>query len=544
MRKALVITVIFLLAGSAAQPCTVIAVGKEATADGSVLLSHTDAGPNSRITVIPGRAFPPGSQAPVHWGIQDPSRPLGDHGEVLGTIPQVERTFTYIHSAYPHINEHQLAIAESTTSQRPELVAERGEGEQIMTVEQAMAFALERCRRAREAVALIGGLMTTYGFLPSSGDGSEALVIGDPEEAWVFEVFGVGKGWKRSSGDPGAIWAAQRIPDDAAVMIPNFSIIKEIDPDDRDRFMVSDNYLQAAVDRGWYDPASGRPFVWQEAYAPAPGEYATSRFWLFATTFAPEAGDWPDRALDPKDPYKGLNNYFQTIEPLSMYPFSLRPERAVTLEQVIAFQRSWMEGTVYDMSAAPQWLVPDGAGGLVRSPLATPFPGRDLRALLMLVNRRPVARHRGHYGMVAELRGWLPDAIGGRYWVYLDNPAVSPYVPIYAGCTTTAQGYQIYDPERYDEASARWAVDVVDNLANQRFQQAIEDVRAAREPFEQAIFARLPGVEREALEFYDRDPDAAKKLLTDFCVDVQEQVVPLYIGLRDALITKYTNNRE
>ena len=47
---------------------------------------------------------------------------------------------------------------------------------------------------------------------------------------------------------------------------------------------------------------------------------------------------------------------------------------------------------VYDMSAEPQWLVPDGKGGLVRSPLATPFPNRDLRTLLRLVNRRPVAR--------------------------------------------------------------------------------------------------------------------------------------------------------
>ena len=63
------------------------------------------------------------------------------------------------------------------------------------------------------------------------------------------------------------------------------------------------------------------------------------------------------------------------------------------------------------------------------SPLATPFPNSDLRALLKLSNRRPVARHRGHYGMVCQLRGWLPDAIGGVYWVYQDNPIISPYVP-------------------------------------------------------------------------------------------------------------------
>jgi dipeptidase len=327
-------------------------------------------------------------------------------------------------------------------------------------------------------------------------------------------------------------------------MIPNWSIIKEIDPDDGSRFMVGSRYRQEAIDRGWYDESSGRPFVWQEAYAPLPGEFATSRFWLFATTFAPKAGPWPDRRLDPADPSRSLNNYFQVVEPLSIYPFSLKPESPISVAQVIAFQRSWMDGTVYDMSAEPQWLVPDGKGGMVKSPLATPFPNRDLRSLLKLVNRRPVARHRGHYGMVAHLRGWLPPAVGSVYWVYLDNPAISPYVPIYAGCTATAKAYQVFDPEAFDDASARWAVDFVDNLANTRFQLAIKDVVAAREPFEAAILERLPGLEREALALYRTDPAAARALLTDYCVSVQEQVPGLYKKLRETLITKYTNNRE
>jgi predicted Zn-dependent peptidase len=114
----------------------------------------------------------------VLWGIQDPTRALDDPGEILGHIPQVERTFTYFHSAYSHMNEHQLAIGESTTSQRPELVVERGQGDQIMTIEQAQIFALQRCRKAKDAVRLIGRLMEDHGFLPSSGDGSESLVIG------------------------------------------------------------------------------------------------------------------------------------------------------------------------------------------------------------------------------------------------------------------------------------------------------------------------------------------------------------------------------
>lgn len=533
-----------LLASSLAEPCTLIALGKKATLDGSVIVSQTDSGPNSRIHVVRGRRYGAGAMAEVYWGLQDPKYPIDKPGEVLGFIPQAAETYTYYHSAYPAMNEYQLGIGESTTTQRPELVLKKGEGEQIMTIEQAQAFALQRHKKAREAVLFIGKLVETYGFLPSTGDGSEALVVADPEEAWVFEVFSVGKGWRKASGKPGAIWAAQRVPDDAAVVIPNWSVIKEIDPKDQANFLVSPNYMQEAIERGWYNPNSGRPFIWQEAYTPLPQEYATGRFWLFGATFAPKSGPWPDRKLDLKDPYKTISDYTQTVEPISVYPFAWKLEKKLCVQDIIAFQRSWMEDTIYDMSAQPAWLVPDGKGGMERSPLATPFPNKALRTLLKLNYRRPVARHRGHYGMVTQLRGWLPREIGGVYWVYLDNPAISPYVPMYAGALDTAEAYRIYDENAYSEQSARWLIDFVDNLANTRFQEAIKDVRAARDPWEQSIFAKQDEVEKQALELQRQNPDAARKLLTDYSVKVQSEVPGIYIKLRSQLITKYTNNRE
>ena len=206
MRYVLTLTtalVVLLASINTTQACTIIAVGKDASADGSVLISQTDTGQDSRIYVVHGRKFEPGSKAPVYFGIQDATNELGDDGDILGYIPQAEETYAYFHTAYSHINEHQLAIAESTTDQREELRVTRETGEQIMTIEQAMVFALQRYKKAREATQFIGDLMTQYGFIPSSGDGSEALVIGDTEEAWVFEVMGVGEGWQPGSGKPG-----------------------------------------------------------------------------------------------------------------------------------------------------------------------------------------------------------------------------------------------------------------------------------------------------------------------------------------------------
>ncbi len=537
------LVLIFCWSFNNSRACTIVGVGKKASVDGSVMVSHTDCGPDSRIRVVPGRTYAEGEQAPVYWGLQEPVEPLDHPREILGYIPQVRRTFTYFRSAYSHMNEVQLGIAESSTSQRPELVNEKGKCEQIMSIEAAQIFALERCRTAREAVVLIGDLVTRYGFLCSSGDASEALCIGDTGEVWVMEVLGVGPGWKKDSGKPGAVWAAQRLPDDHVTMIPNWSIIKEINPQDHEQFMVSANYMQEAVDRGWYDPAAGKPFIWQEIYAPMPQEFATSRFWLFYSTFTPNLYPWPDRKMGD-DPFKGIIPYFQFVEPVSVYPFSAKPERKLSVRDVIAFQRSVFEGTIYDMTADPNWLVPDGKGGYSKSVLATPFPGRDLRALLKITYRRPVARHRGHYGMVCQLRSWLPDAIGGIYWVYLDNPYFSPYVPMYAGAQTTASCYQIYDPEQYSEKSARWAIDFVDNLAGLKFQQAITDVRALRDPWEEAIFQRQDSIDTEAVRLYGKNVKKAQEYLTKYCNGLQEEVLVMFQRLRNELITKYTNNRE
>lgn len=520
--------------------CTNIVVGKKASLDGSVITSHTGCGPECRVHVVPARTYKKGAMAPVYYGLQDVKKPLHKYGEILGYIPQVEQTYAYFHSAYSHINEYQLAIGESTMSQKEELQVDRSTGKQIMTIEQAMVFALQRCKTARSAVKLITSLVEEYGFLPSCGPESEALCIADPNEAWVLEVFSVGKDWTPGSGKPGAIWAAQRVPDDHAAVVPNWSIIKEIDLGNPDYFMASKNYMQAAIDHGWYDPAGGKPFIWQEAYSPILREWALSRFWLFFSTVAPNYKKWPDKSLNK--PMKNYDAYHQYLEPASFYPFSVKPEKKLSVQDVIAFQRSVYPGTIYDMTADRDWLVPDGKGGLKKSPLTTPFPTRDMRELLDITYRRMVSR--GGYGMVAQLRSWLPDPIGGVYWFYLDNQHTSTYVPIYAGVQQISPLYKTYDPDKFSENSARWCIDFVDNLLYLKWQEAIKDLQAVRDPLEAEFFKDQARIDAEALKLYKKSPGKAKKFLTGYTRQSMERVVKMYKDLRDLLITKYTNNKQ
>jgi dipeptidase len=472
--------------------------------------------------------------------LQNVRTPLHDYGEILGYIPQVEKTYAYFHTGYPQMNEHQLAIGESTLSQKKELQVSRETGKQIMTIEQAQLFALQRCKTAREAIKLITSLVEKYGFLPSCGPESEALCIADPNEAWVLEVFSVGPDWDPESGELGAIWAAKRVPDDHIVVVPNWSIIKEIDLSKPNEFMASKNYKQVAIDYSWYDPKSGEPFIWQKVYSPTPREWAVSRFWLFFSTFAPNFKEWPDKKLT--HPYKSYDAYHQYLEDISIYPFSIKPEKKVSVQDVIEFQRSVFEGTIYDMTSDYDWFVPDGKGGLKKSPLTTPFPTRDMRELLDIVYRRMVSR--GGYGMVAQLRGWLPAPIGGVYWFYLDNQHVSTYAPIYAGVQEISPLYKIYNPDKFEENSARWAIDFVDNLLYLKWQEAIKDLRTKRDPLEKSFFDERDAVDQKALELFKKDPKKAKEFLTKYSNERMEKIVKMYRELKKELITKYTNNKQ
>ncbi|HAN17157.1 MAG: peptidase [Bacteroidetes bacterium GWC2_33_15] len=520
--------------------CTIIAVGKKASADGSVIVSQTDNGDDCRIRIVPAMNFPKDSKAPVYWGIQRIDQPLEQYGEIIGYIPQVEHTYQYFHSAYSHMNEHQLAIGESTTSMRDELRIKREESKQIMTIEQAMIFALQRHTKARDAVKFIGELMNTYGFLPSCVDESESIVIADPDEAWVFEVLAVGPGWEPASGKPGAIWAAQRIPDDHALVIPNWLIIKEINIDDTENFMASPNYKSFAIEKGWYNPNGTKPFIWQEIYAPTAREWATDRFWLFYSMYAPNYANWPKREL--KSPFDGLNDYIQYVEPLSMYPFSVVPEKKISVKDVIEFQRSVFTGTIYDMSEDPDWYIPGKDGTMYKSPLATPFPTTEMRKLLDINHRRNVSR--GGYGMVAQLRNWLPDEIGGIYWVYQDNQHVGMYFPLYAGITEVNPKLNNYDPKTFNENSVKWAIDFVDNLLYLKWQDAYKDLLEARNPLEEKIFNEIIETDKKAQELYKTNPKKAKELLTKLSWNSTDEIHKLYSDFKYQLLIKYTNNKQ
>ncbi|MBR4492095.1 MAG: C69 family dipeptidase, partial [Bacteroidales bacterium] len=100
------------------ESCTSIMVGRKASADGSVITSHTcDGRYRTWVAMEPAKDWPEGSMHKVYKGTLHTTRHGSTEGLTLaGEIPQAAHTYAYLNTAYPCMNEKQLAMGESTFS--------------------------------------------------------------------------------------------------------------------------------------------------------------------------------------------------------------------------------------------------------------------------------------------------------------------------------------------------------------------------------------------------------------------------------------------
>lgn len=519
-----VVLLIVAIGGSSAYTCTDIVAGKLATVDGSVITSHTcDGRYDSRLIIVPAADHEPGEMAPVYeWIVYGDRRDL----ELLGEIPQVPHTYKYFNVAYPFANEHQVLIGETTISGASETA---NSDDAIMTIEQLEVFALQRSTTAREAIQIMGDLAVEYGYRESCNRG-ECLTVTDPDEAWVFEVFGVGPLWTPDSGKPGAAWCAQRVPDDHITCVPNKSRIGLIDPDDTENFMVCDNYITTAVELGIYDPESGQPFNWKFSYGGVSPTWTSSRLWRVYNVLAP-SGDW-------KWDY------------VAYYPFSVKPDEKVSVHDIIALYRDTMAGTEYDITLDPVWLVNtrvttyDEEGNRIRtyvdlpSDLAGPEPLGDIYKLSggEMSTQRYIAVGRCSYFFVSQARDWLPDEIGGLLWFGLNNPAISPFVPLYTGVTEVPESWTILDRNTLDRDSAWWAFGLANKLVNAQYGDFKPDLDELLVPMQDDMYFMQDIIEQAALDLYAVDPEQACQFLTNYTCSRMSAAEAAYWDFVDELL--------
>ena len=511
--------------------CIDIVAGKDATVDGSVITCHTADGAyyDAQIRFIPGQKYPAGTMMDVYFNIiaEEPG------GWVkAGQIPQVAETYGYFHVGYPAMNEHRVAIGETTIAQKDAVKTVMNGGKAILAIEQLEVLGLQRAKTAREAIQVIGDLAYKYGLMPSCGTEGECLTITDPDEAWIFHIFSTGFAWTPESGKPGAVWAAQRVPDDEVVVVPNIARIRTIDPKDTKNFMVSENYMQHAIDVGLYDPKSG-PFDYQAAYSPATGndDWAMDSMWVRNRLYTVHKTLAPSRDWDP-------------YAEVTSYPFSFKPEKKISVRDVMSLIRSHHDDSVFDMSADPAWLVPDSDGKMVKSPIATPYPSSYLRDVLHIPYSRPVGVVNCAYSWVSQMRKDLPETVGGVMWYGFDNPAHTLFVPVYTGTRDTKDTWKgNFDRDKFSFDSAQWAFMLQDDIVNWRYQEAIIDLKAVRDPIEDEFFARQAEIEKKAAELHAKSPAEASKFLTEYTIECMDKAEKAFWELNFTSIAKYINNR-
>lgn len=484
--------------------CTSIMVGKAASTDGSVMTSHTcDSWYRTWMTMTPARDYERDTVTAIYEGRMH-TQAASDSTKLYrrGVIPQVRHTYRYLDTAYPCLNEKQVAMGETTFSGRDTLQNKKG----LFYIEELQRIALERCTTAREAIALMGSLAEKYGYC----DSGECLTVADPNEVWIFEILGAGP--KKI----GAVWAAQRIPDDEIAVSANISRIGKIDLNDKDHFMASSNVKSLAKELKLWDGKSEFSF-WRAYsggnYMKETKNYSVREYYIM-------------NALAPS---KHLSD---TVEEL---PVSIKPDTLVSPQQVMQLLGSYYEGT--DKNLSGRHLIPnpkrkDKKGNLMEnepdsivSPYSNPWMRPDEINMYYAMgdsamkNIRTVSVPWCAYSTVIQLRSWLPDEVGGVAWIALDNPGESPRFPIFAGTTELPKLLQVCGQHSDRDDAALWHYRKANRLATVRWGTYRKTLEPMRDYFMEKGRLELPYVGQMWQELNASDPKAAQSMLNGYVAD-------------------------
>ncbi|MDW7761083.1 MAG: C69 family dipeptidase [Acidobacteriota bacterium] len=502
--------------------CTVILVGKDASTDGSVISTHTaDCGVcDWTFRWVPGAEHAEGATRKIYrisqYHTWPPSQGLKwerYRDDFSGLeIPQPSRTYGYYHGMFGYMNENQVAISESTTGTHRQLINSTPSAQIDLTM--LTLLAMERSKTARDAIRIMGELAETYGY--GFHDDGEMLAVSDPDEIWIFEIMPVGPLWSPDSGTPGAVWCAQRVPDDHVSVCPNESRIGEIDLTKPDYFMASKHVVSFAVEKKLYNPDSGKPFSWKHAYSPADTSATASggsraRMWRFFDLAAPSKKFSPDT-------------------PNMDFPFSVKPDKKLSLQDVMNMTRDKYQGTPFDTGAGLR-------GGPFSNPNYHPRPVRV--GDQTYPTPRPIGVNRAEYTTITQVRRGLPNEIGGILWIAFGAQDTACYMPFYLGAAEIPHSFEIGDHWEFDRGSARWAFDYVDTLAQVAYSHAIKDVQAAIEVWEGGAIERTRMIDDLALRLHKEDPAKAADFLNMYSIRNAESAVNAWWKLGDDLIVKY-----
>jgi dipeptidase len=475
--------------------CSAFIIGKDATADGSVILGGADDWPGfaGRVARVEQKEHKNGETYLLISGAEIPQAPVtyayNYNSSVYELGTRKEASWMY------GVNENQVAVSMAGTYNFKEIKADSPkalQGDDLTTL------VLERATSARHAVELLGALIDEYGFKisdPASGWGAVTVAIADANEGWWFEPI------------PGGKWIAQRVADHKVSFRPNCYGTTAVNVKDNKNFILSKGLVEYATGQGWFDPKT-ETFDFVKAYTfetnnpedwGATQDINNLRRWRYACLFS------------GKD------------MPLDEFIYEVVPDRKLTIQDAMAVFRDHLQGTEYDPAES-------AAGGEFKNPFPTGF-GNTIN-------------HGGTVAsQIAQLRNWMPNEIGGVMWLALDTPTTSVYIPWYVGINSIPETYILARSGEYDEKAAWWVFNEVGNLVRRMYNKAaVEDVIPAWQKFEKEQFEVVGAMEKVALELYKTSgKEATSQFLTTFSGNQGLRAYEKAKGLANMLRGKYSD---
>ena len=490
----------------AGMACTNFLVGKDASVDGSTMISYAadSYALYGFLHFVPAADHPEGAVREVKdW----------DTGKPLCTISQVAHTYNVV----GNMNEHQLAIGETTWGGRPEL--ECGEGIDYGSL---IYIALERCKTAREAIKCMTDLVAEYGYA-SSG---ETFSIADPNEVWLMELIGKGKVEK------GAVWVATRIPDDCIAAHANQARFTTINFKDKENWMWSKDVVKFARKQGYYTGKKDEDFNFQEAYAPYDfsGLYVCeARVWSFFRKFSNDMDKYFDFAsgktfVETGGKYAG-----------ERMPLYIKPNHKVSAQELKDCMRDQYEGTPLDITQGPD-------AGPWHSKLRYGSLGFQYDSVQYWFER-PIATQQTAWSFVAQMRGYEGANAGGIFWFGVDDAATSLYVPMYSSITAVPECFQEGNGDlyTYSPTSAWWTYNIVANWAYSKYSAMLPDIKKVQSAWEDKFNAQVEAIDAQVAVM---DKEKATEFLTKYsCAQAQESTAA-WKELGIYLFVKYLDGQQ
>ena len=412
--------------------CTTILVGKKASYDGSTMIARNDDGRfdvKKLIIVTPDKQQRKYKSRISHLEIELPEKPLS-----YTSTPNVNLKDGIW--AANGINEANVAMtATETTSTNPLVLGadpyvvyqeRKGNQKEVpggIGEEDIVYLVLPYVKSARAAVLRLGSLLEKYGTYESNG-----IAFSDEDEVWWMETIG------------GHHWIAKRVKDDEYVIMPNQFGIDSFDLSDafgakKDHLCSKD--LKKFIKDNHLDLNKGKDFNPRYVFgshSDADHVYNTPRAWFMGRYFNPHTYKWDGENADFAPESDDI-------------PWSMVPEKKITVEDIKYILSSYYQGTKYN-----------------------PYQKADYPEKGVY---RPIGVSKTGVMAVLQIRGYMPKELKAVEWICFGANPFNVAVPLYAH-TDKMPRYMSQVSEDVSTDAFYWGSRLIGALADPHFGSCVQ----------------------------------------------------------------------